>query len=326
MITNRTVRFRGEPSCLHFIGGDSDLVVWGEICYRRTACVIGPVAELDSLGALRSRFVYGTRPHVPDFMERGGSTYRLVTDHLGSVRLVVDVDTGAIAQRLDYDPWGVVTQDTNPGFQPFGYAGGLYDPDTELVRFGARDYDAESGRWTAKDPIYFDGGDTNLYAYVGGEPIARIDPSGLDWVVDTFGWVEDLNNSALGQGIVGFGDAVGGIPFTDYNLARGGRHVFGGNDLVDDYKCGTAYNVGQVFGVIHQAIIVGRFTYGTAGATGVRGFIQTNVFRWEKGPWGGMPAKWHFHLGPGEKLMRHHLPWQGHRWWRHMTSRVRRWF
>ena len=132
---------------------------------------IGPIAELDASGAIRSRFVYGTRAHVPDYMERGGETFRLVTDHLGSVRLVVNADTGAIAQRIDYDPWGVVTQDTNHGFQPFGYAGGLYDPDTGLVRFGARDYDARTGRWTAKDPIGFRGGDTNLYAYVGGNPV-----------------------------------------------------------------------------------------------------------------------------------------------------------
>ncbi|MBT9098538.1 hypothetical protein KFZ76_12595 [Methylovulum psychrotolerans] len=46
--------------------------------------------------------------------------------------------------------WGNITQDTNPGFQPFGYAGGLYDRHTKLVRFGARDYDAETGRWTGK--------------------------------------------------------------------------------------------------------------------------------------------------------------------------------
>ncbi len=42
-----------------------------------------------------------------------------------------------------HDEFGVVTNDTNPGFQPFGFAGGLYDSDTKLVRFGLRDYDAE---------------------------------------------------------------------------------------------------------------------------------------------------------------------------------------
>jgi RHS repeat-associated protein len=45
--------------------------------------------------------------------------------------------------------------DSNPGFQPFGFADGLYDRDTDLVRFGARDYDLETSRWTAKDPIGF---------------------------------------------------------------------------------------------------------------------------------------------------------------------------
>ena len=61
---------------------------------------------------------------------------------------------------MDYDSFGNVLQDTQPGFQPFGFAGGLYDPDTKLVRFGARDYDPRTGRWTAKDPILFAGGDT----------------------------------------------------------------------------------------------------------------------------------------------------------------------
>jgi RHS repeat-associated protein len=69
--------------------------------------------------------------------------------------------------------------DTNPGFQPFGFAGGLYDTDTGLVRFGARDYDAVTGRWTAKDPILFGGGTTNLYEYADNNPVNRKDPTGL---------------------------------------------------------------------------------------------------------------------------------------------------
>jgi RHS repeat-associated protein len=104
--------------------------------------------------------------------------YRVLMDHLGSVRAVVDVSSGEVAQRLEYDEFGVVLVDTNPGFQPFGFAGGLYDADTGLVRFGARDYDAVTGR-TAKDPILFRGRSTNLYAYVGNDPGNRVDPSGL---------------------------------------------------------------------------------------------------------------------------------------------------
>ena len=104
-----------------------------------------PVAELDASNNVVSVFVYGTRAHVPDFMTRGGATYRFVTDHLGSVLMVVDVGSGSIAHRMGYDESGNVLVDTNPGFQPFGFAGGLYDADTRLVRFGARDYD----RWRA---------------------------------------------------------------------------------------------------------------------------------------------------------------------------------
>ena len=137
-----------------------------------------PVAELDSTGAVVARFVYGERPNVPEYMMRGGRTYRLVQDHLGSVRLVVDVASGEVAQRIDYDAWGEVLQDTRPGFQPFGYAGGLYDGRTGLVRFGARDYDAKTGRWAAKDPLLFEGGESNLYGYVTQDPVNALDPTG----------------------------------------------------------------------------------------------------------------------------------------------------
>ncbi|MEN8147447.1 MAG: RHS repeat-associated core domain-containing protein, partial [Campylobacterota bacterium] len=70
--------------------------------------------------------------------------------------------------------------DSDPSFKvPFGFAGGLYDPDTGLTRFGYRDYDAYTGKWTAKDPIGFDGGDSNLYGYVLGDPVNFLDPLGL---------------------------------------------------------------------------------------------------------------------------------------------------
>jgi len=139
---------------------------------------LNPVAELDGDGNVVGHFVYATKDNVPDYMERGGKTYRLVSDHLGSLRLVVDVSNGAIVQRMDYDAFGRVLLDTNPGFQPFGFAGGLYDPDTGLTRFGARDYDAHSGRWTARDPILFAGLSVNLYAYAHNDPINLADYDG----------------------------------------------------------------------------------------------------------------------------------------------------
>jgi RHS repeat-associated protein len=140
-----------------------------------------PVAELDGNGTLISRFVYCGcgAGNIPQYMIKGGITYRILSDHLGSPRLVVDSTTGAIVQRMDYDEFGTVILDTNPGFQPFGFAGGIYDRDTGLTRFGARDYDPETGRWTAKDPIRFNGDSPNLYSYALQDPVNKFDHSGL---------------------------------------------------------------------------------------------------------------------------------------------------
>ena len=126
-------------------------------------------------------------------MIRGSATYRIITDHVGSPRLVVDVLSGDIAQRLDYDEFGNILTDSNPGFQPFGFAGGIYDSETKLTRFGARDYDASIGRWTAKDPIGFSAGRSNLYVYTANDPINRVDPTGL---VDVLIEGKNINSEA----------------------------------------------------------------------------------------------------------------------------------
>lgn len=141
--------------------------------------LLNPIAELDSSNTVISRFIYADKANVPAYMIKGGNTYRIISDHLGSPRLVIDIADGTVVQRMDYDVWGNVTNDTNPGFQPFGFAGGIYDQHTKLTRFGARDYDAEVGRWTVKDPIGFRGGQSNLYVYVNNNPINLTDPLGL---------------------------------------------------------------------------------------------------------------------------------------------------
>jgi RHS repeat-associated protein len=128
-----------------------------------------------------SRFVYGSRANVPDYMVTGGVEYRIIADNLGSPRLVVNTQTGAVAEEIDYDEFGNVTNDTNPGFQPFGYVGGLYDRDLKLVRFGARDYDPDVGRWIVKDRLLFNGREYNLYGYGLNDSINHADVLGLSW-------------------------------------------------------------------------------------------------------------------------------------------------
>jgi RHS repeat-associated protein len=206
----------------------------------------GPLAELDDDGDLRSRFVYGTAAWVPDYMVRGGNTYRIVRDRSDNVRAVVDVATGAVTQRLAYDPFGRVLEDTNPGFQPFGYAGGLYDHDTGLTLFGARWYEASIGRWTSSDPASYQGGDTNLYAYALGDPVNGIDPSGLGWLKKHLGFsIDDISNC-----VAGFGDNV------SYGLTGAARRVVGGNEVVD--RSSKCYKAGDLVGEVYPTKRVGQ--------------------------------------------------------------------
>ena len=146
---------------------------------------LSPLGQLDASGRLEVAYIYVTKSWVPDLaLHRNGTLYRIVHDAVGSVRAVVNATTGAIVQEYTYSPYGVIeTATETQDVVPFRFAGGLADPATGLVRFGARDYDPEVGRWTAKDPIGFAGGDSNLYAYVAGDPINGIDPTGL--LVDT---------------------------------------------------------------------------------------------------------------------------------------------
>ncbi len=146
--------------------------------------VIEPVAQVDADGNVIERYVYGSSTVVPDYIEKGGNKYRVITDQLGSVRLVVDASDGTVAQALDYDEYGRVTRDTSPGFQPFGFAGGILDSDTGLVHLGAREYDPKLGRFTTIDPLGFDGGSFNLHGYALGDPVNFIDPTGMAYQPD----------------------------------------------------------------------------------------------------------------------------------------------
>ncbi|WP_286182140.1 RHS repeat-associated core domain-containing protein, partial [Desulfovibrio sp. Huiquan2017] len=79
-----------------------------------------------------------------------------------------------------YDPLGGIIADTNPGLRvPIGFAGGLHDRDLGFVRFGWRDYDTFTGRWTAPDPIGDRGGDPDWYGYCLDDPVNGVDPLGL---------------------------------------------------------------------------------------------------------------------------------------------------
>jgi RHS repeat-associated protein len=148
------------------------------------------LAVYDGSDNLLMRFEYADG-RMPSAMTKQGSTYYLTYDQVGSLRVIAD-GSGNVVKRIDYDSFGNIINDSDPTFEiPFGFAGGLHDRDTGLVRFGYRDYDPDIGRWTAKDPILFAGGDADLYGYCLNDPINLVDPTG-----EIVGWV------TIGAGIV----------------------------------------------------------------------------------------------------------------------------
>ena len=69
-------------------------------------------------------------------------------------------------------PFGSILADTNPALPvPIGFAGGLHDRDLGFVRFGWRDYDTFTSRWTAPDPMGDAGGDPDWYGYCLDDPM-----------------------------------------------------------------------------------------------------------------------------------------------------------
>jgi RHS repeat-associated protein len=117
-------------------------------------------------------------------MQSGGNTFYLAYDQVGSLISIADT-AGNVIRSITYDSFGNVIQDSAPNvWIPIGFAGGLYDPDTGLIRFGFREYSPEIGRWTAKDPILFQGG-MDVYGYCLSDPINSFDSLGLFYYMVT---------------------------------------------------------------------------------------------------------------------------------------------
>jgi len=106
-----------------------------------------------------------------------GTSYYYVRDQLGSVRQLVTT-SGTVAVQYDYDSYGNPTTVTGTASSDIRYAGYFYHPASGLEFTLYRAYDPTHARWLNRDPIAEAGG-INLYAYVSGNPLSRIDPFGL---------------------------------------------------------------------------------------------------------------------------------------------------
>ena len=111
-----------------------------------------------------------------------GGAYYHVKDHLGSIRLVMD-QTGSVKEQNDYYPFGMRQERSNYALfagNRFKYNGKEEQTTGGLgyLDYGARMYDAESGRWFGVDPLSEKYYGISPYAYCGNNPIRYIDPDG----------------------------------------------------------------------------------------------------------------------------------------------------
>ena len=103
----------------------------------------------------------------------------------------------------------------------------------------ARDYDPEVGRWTAKDPILFDGGQANLYVYVGNDPVNFIDPSGLAPTQPNV--ILNVIGKILGRAMDSFRNATAGGMNINQEITVNGQTYGGGDPLYfSGGACGLA--------------------------------------------------------------------------------------
>jgi len=141
------------------------------------------ILEYNTSNEIQTRYTHGPNIDEPLAIEITGATtttpYYYHADGLGSITALSNA-SGNIIQRYEYDSFGNQTITTNGGIkQPFTFTAREFDAETGMYFYRARYYDPKAGRFVTRDPIGFNGGDVNLYAYVGNNPVNWGDPEGL---------------------------------------------------------------------------------------------------------------------------------------------------
>jgi RHS repeat-associated protein len=107
-------------------------------------------------------------------------TYLPLCDHSGTIRAVLDADTGAVVAEYEYSPFGVLIGIFGPRSDicNLRFQSKYYDSETELYYFGYRYYDPASCKWLSRDPLGEFAGPNQTLAF-GNDPVNNIDPRGL---------------------------------------------------------------------------------------------------------------------------------------------------
>lgn len=134
------------------------------------------VATLDSSGVVIGNYTFGPSIDEPlGVAFSNGLENFYHADHMGSI--VALTDDSQVVDQYRYGPWGQNFSSNTSSENDIRYAGREYDTE-DLYYSRARYYDPTLQRFLSEDPLGFDGGDHNLYRYVGNNPINFTDPTG----------------------------------------------------------------------------------------------------------------------------------------------------
>ncbi len=162
---NRIQKYDGSANTWYVLGAD------GKTEVITTAATTAPTYTMDNLGQILRNGTTLTR-------------YYYLKDHLGSIKMMVDA-SGNVQSYNDYYPYGM----TMPGRSGtmgadtrFRFTGKERDVESGFDYFGARYYDSRIGRFLTNDPHASHYSNLNPYHYCGNNPIAYIDPTGMDTI------------------------------------------------------------------------------------------------------------------------------------------------
>jgi len=251
------------------------------------------LAEANSGGAITRYYIYGTGLLGT---VRGNAAYCYHFD--ANANTVALTDGGqSIVNKYAYTPFGMSLHKTEGIAQPFTFVGeyGVMEEADSLYYMRARYYDGGTGRFISEDPLGFDGGTVNLYAYAGNNPVLFFDPLGLKtWQIglsfNAGGIVGSTKSAGL---IIGHNPKSGNWGFGFY--ATGGAGLHGGvsasltldittsdNPCIDNVS-GWAGTVGGSAGEL--------FTGGYERNTQLSGTLPSNTY--SVGVGGGTPVEGH---------------------------------